>query len=775
MDKKNRVLNVLIAGHAQAGKSSLIEAMVGVFPDYHSFELSRGTTISLKVIQFELKKQNFLINFLDSPGHADFKGSIALGLEFADLLVLVVSSKEGFQARTYWLFEKAMEKQIPIIVAATKMDLPEASVEKISAKINEITKKRISIILTSSKNKFGMEELIGKITIYVKKREKVALGPSFIILGFNSKKGIGEMITIGLKSGQISKGWLTNEIKIRQITSMKNSPLNEAQEGDIVNVLLNVGTNFKLGTRYKMGKFIPPSYKSLLSEIKPRKEFDIKISDPQKHEIALEILEGLKKIVPSFDYFSEKENINIMVLGDFQFEFIREKLEDLIEIKVMGSKIKGVITINASSKGNFSSAKVRIIPRFKKTLTISRMGMKSKKIHDILGASAAFDAFHLDGLHVDIYSGKNEDEVAQAIVKAIEKVKLIKIVPHQDVMVKIENFNNIFSLIEKYDIEILHQTLSNSFFLQVKNEYFDDFFNSLMKISKGRAKFHLFKFERNELVLSVDPGTRHIGFSLIERKELPALWNVNFKHKLENSRTESAAKTKLKMEMDIFLDIQKDFINKIFVGNGPGSKFIIDFFIDYFGIPCENYECLVNKKEDFLPSENKDVANKRPSFRPPQIYIVDEYKTTKEAMFHLQNGKLINEVKSADFVDHAIAALLIAKRGIKGEVIKIEKKPIKQFYDYILENYAGSNSFSTLHVNAFADLKPGMYLRVKDSSKLDSNLKDGDVVSFLGFDNRSNAIHATTLSGNKIIIKFQGDIKIKKDFFKVLIPVKKRN
>jgi len=106
MEIKPRVLNVLIAGHAQHGKSSLIESIVGKFPDNLDFELDYGTTVSLKVIQFELKKANILLNLIDTARHSDFKASPALGLEFADLLVLVVSGTDGFQARTYWLFEK---------------------------------------------------------------------------------------------------------------------------------------------------------------------------------------------------------------------------------------------------------------------------------------------------------------------------------------------------------------------------------------------------------------------------------------------------------------------------------------------------------------------------------------------------------------------------------------------------------------------------------------------------------------------------------------------
>ena len=67
-----------------------------------------------------------------------------------------------------------------------------------------------------------------------------------------------------------------------------------------------------------------------------------------------------------------------------------------------------------------------------------------------------------------------------------------------------------------------------------------------------------------------------------------------------------------------------------------------------------------------------------------------------------------------------------------------------------------------------------MYLRVKDASKLDSNLKNGDIVAFVGFGDAYNSIHASTLSGNRVIVKFQANVKVKRDFFKILVPVKER-
>ncbi len=771
--EKNRVLNVLIAGHVSAGKSSLVESIVGKFPDTLDFELAHNMTITLKVNQFLLKKQELMLNLIDSPGHADFQGSIALGLEFADLLVLVVSGSEGFQARTYWLYQKAVERNIPFIIAATKMDLPSANVKKIKIELEKLGRSKIVVMETSSKTLMGIEELVRKISVYVKRRDKIDSNLSFIILGYNERRGIGDLLNIGVISGTLKPNqWISEKVKVRQLFSPSNAPIEEAIEGHIVQVALNVDVKYDLGTKYSEGKFLTSKVEGLLAEISPKKEFYLKIENPEKFRIAIDILDELKKLIPSFDYYIDKsKDINVLVLGDMQFEFIKKRLEDLIEFKVVGSKIKGIITIDEATSARFKTASVRIAPRCKKVLTVYRDGVPTTFTTDIIGASAAYESFHLDGLHVNVLSGKNEDDIAQAIAKAVENIKLIKLVPQQDVIVKVEHFQEISPLIEKYGIEMLYQTTDNTFFLQVKNERFEEFFSSLMKTSKGKAELSLLKFEPEEIVFAVDPGTRHIGFCLIEKGELPSLWFVNLKDALDNLKSHNVAKTKLEKELNAFLGNQKSIISTIYVGNGPGAQFFIDFLIEYLNIPCENRECVISNSSQIKETQNVD---QKARFKAPEIYLVDEFKTTKEALFHLQRGQLVGEVQSKGFVDHAIAALLIAKRGLKGEYIKIEKKPLTQLYDYIMENYAGSYAFRSIHnVNSLADVQPGMYLRIKDASKLDSSaLNNGDIIMFSKFGTDLSNLSATTLTGNKIIVKFQGNVRIKQQFFEIFVPVK---
>ena len=761
MNDASRTLNVLICGHSQHGKSSLIEAIVGKFPDNLNFELNHGTTVSLKVIQFFLQQENIIINFLDSPGHSDFQGGIALGLEYADILGLVISGSEGFQARTYWLVEKAIEKNLPVIIIFTKMDLSGANTETIITELKTIENLNIlSVVETSSKLRIGINELIEKIKLQVKIRSKIEDDLSFMILGFETKKGLGELLNIGICSGELRENqWINEQIKIRFIYSLSGNLRKIAKEGEIVKVLMNVIPNFELGSKYINGKFISPKFIGVLSEIRPRKEHYIAIQDHSKFNIALEVLERLKKIFPNIDYYYEGKKITIQTQGDLQFDYLLEILENLIDFEILGSKIKGLITINKTSKAKYETASVKIIPRIKNKLTIHRKGVRTTNQYDILGAAVVYDAFHLDGLHVEIYSGKNEEHIAQAITKAIEKVKIIKLIPSQDVIVRVANTHDLNLLIEKYNIEVLFKSKQNKVFLQIKNNEFEKFFNSLMKISEGKAQLSLLKFDSKEKILSVDPGTRHFGFCLIETGQLPSLWHVNLKNSTDNRKFHNLANKKLKYELDTFLNNEKELITKIFIGMGAGSQFIIDFLLNYFDINLS--------EPNTLPQEESSRIS------IPDIYLIDEYKTTKEAIFHLKKGELVNEVKAKGFVDHAIAALLIAKRGLKGEVIKIEKKPINQLYDYIIENYGGSSAFSNIHnINQLEDLHKGIYLRVKDASKLDSNLTNGEIISFIGFGSSYTELHGITLTGNKLIVKFQGQVKLKRDFFKIFAPSK---
>jgi len=108
-------------------------------------------------------------------------------------------------------YETAIKKSIPVIIAGTKFDLPNSNIDKINNELKKLKSRNFPIVKTSAKEVFGIEELVSKISIYVKKRELVDSDLSFIILGFTHKKGIGELLNVGIKSGVLELRWITDK------------------------------------------------------------------------------------------------------------------------------------------------------------------------------------------------------------------------------------------------------------------------------------------------------------------------------------------------------------------------------------------------------------------------------------------------------------------------------------------------------------------------------------------------------------------------------------
>ena len=137
------IRNVALISHVGAGKTSLIDAALydsgavtrqgkvdegSSIADYDPDELKRSMTLHAKVLPVEWK--NAKINFIDTPGYADFVGEVKAALRVADAALVVVTAEKGVEVGTELTWQYADERNLPRIVLVNKLDRENTSFEQ---------------------------------------------------------------------------------------------------------------------------------------------------------------------------------------------------------------------------------------------------------------------------------------------------------------------------------------------------------------------------------------------------------------------------------------------------------------------------------------------------------------------------------------------------------------------------------------------------------------------------------------------------------------------
>ncbi len=116
---------VTFLGHVDHGKTSLLDALIGI--DVVSGEAG-GITQHIRA--YEVKKGEQKIAFVDTPGHEAFTEMRARGANVTDIAVLVVAADDGIMPQTEEAITHAKAAGVPIIVALNKIDIPGVTPDK---------------------------------------------------------------------------------------------------------------------------------------------------------------------------------------------------------------------------------------------------------------------------------------------------------------------------------------------------------------------------------------------------------------------------------------------------------------------------------------------------------------------------------------------------------------------------------------------------------------------------------------------------------------------
>mgnify|MGYP006137925581 FL=1 len=144
--RKDNFRNIAIIAHVDHGKTTLVDGMLhqsGTFQahqniservmDSMDLEKERGITITAK--NTAIFYNDVKINIVDTPGHADFGGEVERSLNLVDGVLLLVDASEGPLPQTRFVLQKALLKNLPIILIINKIDRSDSRIDEV---VNEV-------------------------------------------------------------------------------------------------------------------------------------------------------------------------------------------------------------------------------------------------------------------------------------------------------------------------------------------------------------------------------------------------------------------------------------------------------------------------------------------------------------------------------------------------------------------------------------------------------------------------------------------------------------
>ncbi len=149
MHERKKIRNIAIIAHVDHGKTTLVDRLLqqaGAYREHEAvqeramdsndLERERGITILAKNTAITFK--DFLINIVDTPGHADFGGEVERIMKMVDGVLLVVDAFEGCMPQTKFVLRKALEHHLSPIVVLNKVDRPNARPAEVVDEVLEL-------------------------------------------------------------------------------------------------------------------------------------------------------------------------------------------------------------------------------------------------------------------------------------------------------------------------------------------------------------------------------------------------------------------------------------------------------------------------------------------------------------------------------------------------------------------------------------------------------------------------------------------------------------
>ena len=236
---------VTVMGHVDHGKTSLLDAIrhTGVAEGE-----AGGITQAIGASQVKINDR--VITFIDTPGHETFTAMRARGAKVTDIVILIVAADDGVMPQTVESINHAKAAGVPILVAVNKIDKPGANPDKVRQELTEygiIPEEwggQNMFVNISAKKKIGIDELLETVLLQADVLELKANPNTFAsgnVLEAKLDRGRGSVATVLVTRGTLHVGDAIvagmSYGRIRAMLDPKGNTVKEARPSDPVEIL----------------------------------------------------------------------------------------------------------------------------------------------------------------------------------------------------------------------------------------------------------------------------------------------------------------------------------------------------------------------------------------------------------------------------------------------------------------------------------------------------------------------------------------------------------
>lgn len=248
---------VAVMGHVDHGKTTLLDTLL----HKKTVEAEAGG-ITQHISAYQLKHDDRIITFLDTPGHEAFAAIRQHGAMLTDIVVIVVAADDGVKPQTVEAINFAKSANAKIIVAINKIDREGADIDRTKADLSQHGLQPeewggdITMVPISAKMNQNLDKLLDMILLTADIEElkaDVDIPAEGLVIESHMETGKGSVVNLLVTGGELKTGEFivagSTYAKIRTMLDWKGKPKGKATPSTPVTItgfkeLPNFGDRF---------------------------------------------------------------------------------------------------------------------------------------------------------------------------------------------------------------------------------------------------------------------------------------------------------------------------------------------------------------------------------------------------------------------------------------------------------------------------------------------------------------------------------------------------